>query len=166
MFLEMNKFSIVLATVALLVSTASQAQLTKKPENTRGEKTVVFEEDETVKIYGSLMSYTQNARPVVKIEFDEIIYRISPDKSASKICLDLENHRFNNLGEALNVLSSHGWSPELSWTTEDNRSGTVIHMIIAKDLEKLIPIFPWKDKQFPPKESGGSGKSSGKGKYK
>ena len=162
----MNKLSTVLATVTLLVSTASQAQLTKKPDNTRGQKTVVVEEDETVKMYGSLMSYTQNARSVVKIEFDEIIHRISPDKSAAKICLDLANHRFNSLGEALNVLSSHGWSPELIWTTEDNRSGTVTHMIIAKDVEKLMPVFPWKDKQFPPKESGNSGKSSGKGKSK
>ena len=162
----MNKLGIVLATVALTVSTASQAQLTKKPDNTRGQKTVVVEEDETVKIYGSLMSYTQNARPVVKIDFDEIIYRISPDKSASKICLDLANHRFNSLGEALNVLSSHGWSPELSWTTEDNRSGTVTHMIIAKDVDKLMPVFPWKDKQLPPKESRNSGKSSEKGKSK
>ena len=162
----MNKLSIVIATVALLVSTASQAQLTKKPDNTRGEKTVVVEEDGTVKIYGSLMSYTQNARPVVKIEFDEIIHRISPDKSASKICLDLANYRFNSLGEALNVLSSHGWSPELSWTTEDNRYGTMTHMIIAKDVEKLMPVFPWKDKQLPPKESGNSVKSSGKRKSK
>ena len=162
----MNKLSIAFATIAFLVSIASQAQLTKKPDNTRGEKTVVFEEDETVKIYGSLMSYTQNARPVVKIEFDEIIHRISPDKSAAKICSDLANHRFNSLGEALNVLSSHGWSPELSWTTEDNRSGTVTHMIIAKDVGKLMPVFPWKDKQFPPKESVNSEKSSGKGKSK
>ena len=162
----MNKLSIVLATVALSISTASQAQLTKTSDNTRGKKTVVVEEDETVKIYGSLMSYTQNARPVVKIEFDEIIHRISPDKSAAKICSDLENHRFSSLGEALNVLSSHGWSPELSWTTEDNRSGTVTHMIIAKDVDKLMPVFPWKDKQFPPKESGDYRKSSGKGKSK
>ena len=162
----MNKLSIAFVTSAFLVSIASHAQLTKKPDNTRGEKTVVFEEDETVKIYGSLMSYTQNARPVVKIEFDEIIHRISPDKSAAKICLDLANHRFNSLGEALNVLSSHGWSPEFSWTTEDNRSGTVTHMIIAKDVGKLMPVFPWKDKQFPPKESVNSEKSSGKGKSK
>ena len=162
----MNKLSIVLATVALSVSTASQAQPTKTPDNKRGEKIVVVEEDETVKIYGSLMSYTQNARSVVKIEFDEIIHRISPDKSAAKICLDLANHRFKSLGEALNVLSSHGWSPELSWTTDDNRFGTVTHMIISKDVDKLMPAFPRKDKQLPPKESGKSGNTSGKRKPK
>jgi len=154
------------ATVGLLVSITSQAQSTKVPDNLRGEKVLVVEDDKPVKIYGSLMSYTQNARAFVKIEFDEIIHRLCPDKSAAKICLDIENHRFNSLGEALNVLSSHGWSPQLTWTTEDNRSGIVVHMIIAKDIDKLMPVFPWKDKQFPPKDVAGSGKSSSKGRSK
>tara|TARA_Y100000589_G_C26911351_1_gene530440 strand:+ start:236 stop:724 length:489 start_codon:yes stop_codon:yes gene_type:complete len=162
----MNKLSTVLVTLSLIASTASQAQPTKMPENKRGDKTLVVENEDPVKIYGSLISYTQNARSVVKIEFDEIIHRISPNKSTAKTCLDIENHRFNSLGEALNVLSSHGWSPELSWITEDNRSGTVTHMIISKDVEKLLPVFPWKDKQFPPKQSGDSGKSPSKGRSK
>ena len=156
----------VLATVALLVSTASQAQLTKKPDNTRGTRTVVVEEDEKVKIFGELTSYTQNGRAVVKIAFDDMVHRISPDKSGAKVCLDIENYRFASLGEALNVLSTHGWTPEFAWTSEDNRNGTVTHMIIAKDIEKLMPVFPWKDKQAGSKGSTPAGKSSGKGKSK
>ena len=66
----------VLAVVAMMVSTTTQAQLTKKPDNTRGTRTVVVEEDEKVKIFGTLLSYTQSGRAVVKIDFDEIVHRI------------------------------------------------------------------------------------------
>ena len=156
----------VIAVVAMLVSTTTQAQLTKKPDNTRGTKTVVVEDDEKVKIFGTLQSYTLNGRAVVKINFDEMVHRISPDKSAAKLCLDIENHRFSSLGEALNVLSTHGWTPEIGWTSEDNRYGTVTHIIIGKDVDKLLPVFPWKDKSVDNKsdDSKSSGKSSGKSK--
>tara|TARA_B100000427_G_scaffold20239_1_gene15433 strand:+ start:94 stop:579 length:486 start_codon:yes stop_codon:yes gene_type:complete len=161
----MKKLSIVIAVVAMLVSTTTQAQLTKKPDNTRGTKTVV-EDDEKVKIFGTLLSYTQSGRSVVKIEFDDMVHRISPDKSAAKLCLDIENHRFSSLGEALNVLSTHGWTPELGWTTEDNRNGTITHMIIGKEVDKLMPVYPWKEKSGVKStdESKSSGKSSGRSK--
>ena len=155
----------IIAVVAMLVSTTTQAQLTKKPDNTRGTKTVV-EDDEKVKIFGTLLSYTQSGRSVVKIEFDDMVHRISPDKSAAKLCLDIENHRFSSLGEALNVLSTHGWTPELGWTTEDNRNGTITHMIIGKEVDKLMPVYPWKEKSGVKStdESKSSGKSSGRSK--
>tara|TARA_Y100000746_G_C15412699_1_gene411016 strand:+ start:412 stop:900 length:489 start_codon:yes stop_codon:yes gene_type:complete len=162
----MKKFSIVIAVVAMLVSTTTQAQLTKKPDNTRGTKTVVVEDDDKVKIFGTILSYTQSGRAVVKIEFDDMVHRISPDKSAAKLCLDIENYRFSSLGEALNVLSTHGWTPELGWTSEDNRNGTITHMIIGKEVDKLMPVFPWKEKSGVKStdESKSSGKSSGRSK--
>ena len=158
----------VLAVVAMMVSTTTQAQLTKKPDNTRGTRTVVVEEDEKVKIFGTLLSYTQSGRAVVKIDFDEIVHRISPDKSASKLCLDIENYRFSSLGEALNVLSTHGWTPEIAWTSEDNRNGTITHMVLGKEVDKLMPIFPWKDKRGAGdgEDAKSSGKSSGKSSEK
>lgn len=160
----MKKLSMVLAVVAMMISTATQAQLTKKPDNTRGTKTAVVEEDEKVKIFGTLVSFTQSGRSVVKLEFDEIIHRISPDKSAAKLCLDLENYRYSSLGEALNILSTHGWTPDMVWISENNRNGTITHMVISKEIDKLMPVFPWKDKQGAKggDDAKSSKKSSGK----
>ncbi|MBM71443.1 MAG: hypothetical protein CL847_01485 [Crocinitomicaceae bacterium] len=156
----MKKLSMVLAVVAMMVSPAIQAQLTKKPDNTRGSRNVVVEEDEKVKIFGTVLSYTQSGRAVVKIDFDEIVHRISPDKSAAKLCLDLQNYRYSSLGEALNVLSTHGWTPDMAWTSEDNRNGTITHMVISKEIDKLMPVFPWKEKQG--EKDGEDAKYSGK----
>lgn len=143
----MKKLSMVLAAVGLLVSTTASAQLTKKPDNTRGTRTVVEEVAKKPKLYGTMMSYTQSGRAVVKIEFDPMIERIAPEKSTAGSCYELENHRFNSLGEALNVLSSHGWCVELGWTTEDNRNGTVTNFVLSKEVEKLMPVYPWKEKK-------------------
>ena len=61
--------------------------------------------------------------------------------------MDIEGHRFNSLGEALIVLSSHGWMPEFGWASEDNRNGSVTHMLIAKGVKKVQPLYPWKEKE-------------------
>ena len=158
----MKKLNIVLAVVAMMVSATTQAQLTKNPDKTRGTRTVVVEEDEKFKIFGTLWSYTERGRAVIKINFDDIVHEISPHKSASKFCLDIENYSFSSLGEALNVLSTHGWTPEIAWTSEDNRNGTITHMVLGKEVDKLRPVLPWKDRQGP--KGGEDARSSGKTK--
>ena len=153
----------VLVVVAMMISTATQAQLTKKPDNTRGTRTAVVEDDKKLKIFGTLVMFTESGRSVVKVEFDEIVYEISPDK-ALKLCIDLENYRYSSLGEALNILSTHGWTPDMVWTSENNRNGTIAHMVISKEIDEFIPLFPWKYKQGA--KGGEDAKSSGKSSRK
>ncbi len=159
----MKKLSMVLAVVGLLVSTSVNAQLTKKPDNTRGTRTVIEEVDKKPKLYGTMMSYVQGGRAVVKIEFDPMVERITPDKTSAGACYELERYRFNSLGEALNVLSSHGWVAEFGWTTEEARNGTVTHFVLSKEVEKLMPVYPWKEKKGGDSIKEGA-KTSGKSK--
>ena len=165
---EMNKLSIAIAAVGLMMTTSASAQMTKKPDNTRGVKTQVLEEKDKTVLYGSMTSSMQNGRELVKIQFSEMVQRISPDKAAAKTCLDFENHRFSDTGDALNVLSSHGWHVEQVWTTED-RTGTVVNYLISLEVEKLLPVYPWKDKAgagkgVSGKDAGGKGAGKAPGK--
>lgn len=153
----MEKLSIVLAVVAMIFSATTQAQLSKNSESSRASSAT--EQKLEHKIYGTLISFNQNGREIVKVEFDEMIQRISPNKSDSKVCIQIEGHRFNSLGEALIVLSSHGWMPEFGWTSEDNRNGSVTHMLIAKEVKQVQPLYPWKEK-----EGKGDAKSKPAGK--
>jgi hypothetical protein len=141
----MKKLSILLASVAFLMTTTAQAQMTKKPNDTRSKSQAENVVDEEAKIYGTMLVFMQNGKEMVKFDFDEIIQRISPDKTLSKAILDISTYRFSSLGEALNVISSHGWEVEVAWTTE-TRTGVSQHFLISNKVGKISPIYPWKER--------------------
>ena len=126
----MIKLSILLASVGLLFSVTTQAQMTKKPQDTR---TSSFERPSTIDaqqvdfLYGTMVVFQQNSQEVVKISFDDIIERMGSNKAALKLTEQLSAHRFSSMGEALNVLSSHGWNVYQTWTQEGSRTGTEVH---------------------------------------
>ena len=152
----MKKLYIVLAIVALLVTTA-QAQMTKNPGDTKGGSDRVVKR-ELSKLYGSMVSYTQNNQEIVKIEFDEIIVRICQDKKITKAVEEISKYRFSSRDEALNILSSHGWMVDQVWTTE-GRNGVTVNYILSKQVPALTPISPWLEKRA---EKDGAGKDAGK----
>ena len=85
-----------------------------------------------------------------------------------RLVLILRITRFGDSGEALNVLSSHGWHVEQVWTTED-RTGTVVNYLISLEVEKLLPVYPWRDKSESGKgavgkDAGGKGAGKAPGK--
>ena len=69
----MNKLSIAIAAVGLMLTTSVSAQMTKKPANARGVKTQVLEEKDKTVLYGSMTSSMQNGRELVKIQFSMFI---------------------------------------------------------------------------------------------
>jgi hypothetical protein len=154
----MKKLSILFAVVAFMMSATTQAQMTKKPMDTRSKSKAENVVKEDAKVYGTITVFMQNRKENVKFDFSEMIQRISPDKALSKSILDIAGYRFSSLGEALNVISSHGWTVDLAWTTE-TRGGTSQHFLISNMVGKLSPAMPWKDKSG--KDSGSKDAKSG-----
>ena len=145
--------------VVTLIATSVQAQTKNNPGATKGRSDRVVKR-ELSKLYGSMISYTQNNQEIVKIEFDEIIFRICQDKKITKPIEGISNYRFSSRDEALNILSSHGWMVDYVWTTE-GRNGVTVNYILIKQVPALTPTSPWLDKRA---EKGGAEKDAGKKK--
>ena len=64
----MKKLSMVLAVVAMMISTTTQAQLTKKPDNRRGTKPAVVEDDRTKLVLDNLLAPKVNPPIVPSVE--------------------------------------------------------------------------------------------------
>ena len=144
--------------VVTLIATSVQAQTKNNPGDTKGRSDRVVKR-EFSKLYGSMVSYTQNNKEIVKIEFDQIMLRICQDKKITKVLDQITNYRFSSRDEALNVLSSHGWIVDQIWTTE-GRNGVTVHYIISMKVPALTPVSPWLDKRT---EKGREGKDAAKG---
>jgi len=146
----MKKLSILLASVGLLFSVTTQAQMTKKPQDTRTsskDKTSTIDAQEVAFLYGTMLVFQQNSQEVVKIYFDDIVQRMGPNKAALKLTEQLSAHIFSSMGEALNVLSSHGWNVYQTWTQEGSRTVTEVHFLLRKNVGKLRPASPWVEKR-------------------
>ena len=68
----------------------------------------------------------------------------------------MRQHKFSSLIDALVVLSSHGWYPEISWNYDNADLGLVTSIVISKEM-KIEPMYPWKkmiikDKQKMPEK--------------
>ena len=146
----MIKLSILLASVGLLFSVTTQAQMTKKPQETRTSykaKASTIDAQEVAFLYGTMVVFQQNSQEVVKISFDDIVQRMGPNKAALKLTEQLSAHRFSSMGEALNVLSSHGLNVYQTWTQEGSRTGTEVHFLLRMNVGKLLPVSPWVEKR-------------------
>ena len=143
-FNKMKLFTIALAAITLLMSTQVQAQATKDEMKTKKAENSTSTEG-TSKIFGEMLVFELNGKIVVKVSFDPVMDRMGSDKEALASSQQIGNFKFTSMGQALNVLSSHGWMVEHVWTTLE-RSGAVQHFILSHEVAKLTPVSPWLSK--------------------
>ena len=153
-FNKMKRFTIVLAAITFMMSIQVQAQATKEEMNTKGKKENSMSSSNTSKLYGEMQVFELNGNAIVKVYFDDIMGRMGSDKEAIASSQKIADFHFTSLGQALNVLSSHGWMVENVWTTLD-RSGTVQHFLVSHEVAKLTPVSPWLDKSTKRRALGG-----------
>ena len=144
-FNKMKLFTIVFAAITLLMSTQVQAQGTKNQMKTKSNAESSTSTAGASKIFGEMLVFELNGKTVVKISFDPIMDRMGSDKVALASSQQIQGFNFQSLGQALNVLSSHGWMVEHVWTTME-RSGAEQHFIISHEVSKLSPVSPWLNK--------------------
>ena len=143
-FNKMKLFTIVFAAITLLMSTQVQAQGTKDQMKTKKAENSTSTAGAS-KIFGEMLVFDLNGKTVVKVSFDPIMDRMGSDKEALASSQQIGNFKFTSMGQALNVLSSHGWMVEHVWTTLE-RSGAVQHFILSHEVAKLTPVSPWLSK--------------------
>jgi len=141
----MKLFTIVFAAITLLMSTQVQAQGTKEQMKTKSNAESSTSASGASKIFGEMLVFEINGKTVVKVSFDPILGRMGADKDALMASQQIGDFKFTSMGQALNVLSSHGWMVEHVWTTLE-RSGAVQHFILSHDVAKLTPVSPWLSK--------------------
>ena len=139
----MKRLTILFAVAAMFATTSVSAQGTKEQADKNGG--MMKDNQASPKIYGEITVFSVNGRTTVKVDFNPLIQKITADKTAFKTCTNLENYQYESLGEALNILSSHGWSVEHVWT-EEKRTGVDTNFLIAKPVGRLTPVNPWLDK--------------------
>ncbi len=154
----MKLFNIALVGAALLFSVQANAQMTTKTQSDKGTSHDMRSVAGEAKLYGEVTMSDVNGKASVKVAFAEIMDRMGSDKNAISVALDIEGYRFTSLGEALNILSSHGWNVEMVWTTL-GRAGEIQHFLISNEIEKISPVSPWLDKG----SKGASGKVGARG---
>jgi len=154
----MKLFNIALVGAALLFSVQANAQMTTKTQSDKGTSNDMRNDAGEAKLYGEVTMSDVNGKASVKVAFAEVMDRMGSDKNAISVAQDIEGYRFTSLGEALNILSSHGWNVEMVWTTL-GRAGEVQHFLISNEIEKISPVSPWLDKG----SKGASGKVVARG---
>ena len=155
----MKLFNIVLAGAVFLFTIQANAQMTTKSKsNTQENPKNISSDAGASKLYGEVTLSEVNGRTSVKVSFDPIMDRMGSEKDAIAVVHYLKEFRFSSLGQALNVLSSHGWNVEMVWTAL-GRTGEVQHFLISRDVKKLSPVSPWLDKG----SRGASSKDNSKG---
>ena len=128
------------------MSTQVQAQGTKEQMKTKSKAESSTSTAAASKIFGEMLVFDLNGKTVVKVSFDPIMDRMGSDKEALASSQQIGGFNFQSMGQALNVLSSHGWMVEHVWTTLE-RSGAVQHFILSHEVAKLTPVSPWLDKR-------------------
>ena len=141
----MKRFTIVLAAITFMMSIQVQAQATKEEMNTKSKTESSMSSSNSSKLYGEMQVFEVNGKAIVKVYFDAIMGRMGSDKEALTSYQKIADYNYSSLGQALNVLSSHGWMVENVWTTLE-RSGTVQHFLVSHEVGKLTPVYPWLDK--------------------
>ena len=154
----MKLFNIALVGAVLLFSVQANAQMTTKTQSDKRTSQDMRRVAGDAKLYGEVTMSDVNGKASVKVAFAEIMDRMGSDKNAISVAQDIEGYRFTSLGEALNILSSHGWNVEMVWTTL-GRAGEIQHFLISNEIEKISPVSPWLDKG----SKGASGKVGAKG---
>ena len=135
----MNKLSLLFMCIAMVMCTTMHAQRNKKEKSE--VVTSNIQEISEGKLFGTVISYTKGKNQIVEIEFGDNVSKI--DKSNSKMYTSIIQYKFSSLIDALFVLSSHGWYPEISWNYDNADLGLVTSVVISKEM-KIEPMYPWK----------------------
>jgi predicted O-methyltransferase YrrM len=144
-FNKMKLFTIALAAVTLLMSTQVQAQATKEERNVKSKSASSMSSASASKIYGELQVSEVQGTTIVKIIFDNYLGKIEKFNPSLASVSEMSDFRYTSMGQALNILSSHGWSVDHVWTTME-RTGTVQHLLVSHEVSGLSPLEPWLDK--------------------
>ena len=88
------------------------------------------------KLYGEIIIQEFQGAVSVKVDFGKAISGITAEKMILNDVETLRKARFNSVADALNTVSSFGWTVELSYDTVV-RSGTITTIVISKDGQKL-----------------------------
>ena len=142
----MKLFNIVFAGAAFLFAIQANGQITTNTKsNTRENPKNMQLDAESSKLYGEVSLSEINGRTSVKVIFDPVMDRMGAERNAISVIQHVKDHKFSTLGEALNVLSSHGWNVEMGWTSL-GRAGEVQHFLISREVKRIFPVSPWLDK--------------------
>jgi len=142
----MKLFKIVLVGAAFLFVFQANSQITSKSQsNSKGNPKDIVSKAGEYKLYGEVIKSQINGRTSVKVSFDPVMDRMGSEKELIGVAQQIRDYKFSSLGEALNILSSHGWNVEMVWTSL-GITGEVQHFLISHEIEKLSPVSPWLDK--------------------
>lgn len=92
--------------------------------------------------YGKLVVRKQGNTELVRFNIDDIVLRMTRDSEFKKNVQSIKTHRFGNVLEALNVLSSHGWEVRSTMVLR-GRQGDEQHYVMAYSTDRLMPVSPW-----------------------
>ena len=144
-FNKMKLFTIALAAITLLMSTQVQAQATKDERNVKSKSESSMSSTKVSKIYGELLVSELQGATIVKVVFDNYLGKIEKLDPSLSSASKISEFKFSSIGQALNILSSHGWNVDHVWTTME-RTGTVQHLLVSHEVYGLSPLEPWLDK--------------------
>ena len=72
--------------------------------------------------------------------------RMTRDTEFRKNLDAMTKYRFESVGQALNVLSSHGWDVNSTMVVR-GRQGDERHYLMSYSTERISPVFPWLERE-------------------
>ena len=120
-------------------STAQNASLSGKG-NSKNE--VLRTDIRAGVFYGTLVSFKQTNTEIVRFNVDDVVMRMTRDAEFRKNLDAMTKYRFESVGQALNVLSSHGWDLNSTMVVR-GRQGDERHYLMSYNTERISPAFPW-----------------------
>ena len=120
-------------------STAQNASLSSKGSS----KTEVLRTEIRAGVfYGTLVSFKQTNTEIVRFNVDDVVMRMTRDTEFRKNVDAMTKYRFESVGQALNVLSSHGWDVNSTMVVR-GRQGDERHYLMSYSTERISPVLPW-----------------------
>lgn len=92
--------------------------------------------------YGTLVAINQANTELVRFNIDDIVMRATRDEDFLSSLKRIEEYRFLNVHQALNVLASHGWVVR-STMVLNGRRGEERHYLMARPTDYITPMSPW-----------------------
>lgn len=139
---DMKTWMMSLAVLAMATTmTAQDARLSSEKDARGGVYRTNIQSGE---FYGTLVAFKQANNELIRFNVDDIVLRATRDQDFLKAVNSLKTFRFDNVGQALNVLASHGWQVRSTMVLE-GRSGEEKHFVMARPVSNIMPLSPWLD---------------------
>lgn len=128
-----------------MVFTASAQKANLSPKG--GPKTEVLRTEVRGGVfYGTLVAFKQTNTEIVRFNVDDVVMRMTRDTEFRKNLDDMTKYRFKSVGQALNVLASHGWEVSSTMVVR-GRQGDERHFLMSYSTERISPVFPWLERE-------------------